>query len=108
MRPVVGVACMEREARAKARACFYLWGHFAARVNACPSVRARPEELLQQRAVFGLGFGVFGGDDDGGGDFAAGVEVRRGRGDQVGELAFSSRSMSSMVTPASHWGRSAV
>src|ERR1039458_6171606 len=31
--------------------------------------------LLQQRAVFGLGFGVFGGDDDGGGYFVIGVEV---------------------------------
>ena len=54
--------------------------------------------------------GIWGlrGDDDGGGYFVAGVEVRRGRDDQVGELAFSSRSMSSMVTPASHWWRSAV
>jgi hypothetical protein len=59
--------------------------------------------LLQQRTVFGLGFGVFGGDDDGGGYLVVGVEVRRGRGDQLPELAFRSRSMSSMVTPASHW-----
>ena len=63
---------------------------------------------MQQGAVFGLGFGVFGGDDDGGGDFVASAEVCRGRADQVAELAFSSRSMSSMVTPASHWWRSAV
>ena len=30
---------------------------------------------MQQGAVFGLGFGVFGGDDDGGGDLVVGVEV---------------------------------
>ena len=30
---------------------------------------------LQQRSVFGLGFGVFGGDGDGGGDFVVGVKV---------------------------------
>jgi hypothetical protein len=31
--------------------------------------------LLQERAVFGLGFGVFGGDDYGGGYFVGVVEV---------------------------------
>src|ERR1039457_6680141 len=32
-------------------------------------------QLLQQRTFFGLGFGVFGGDDYGGGYFVVGVEV---------------------------------
>src|ERR1035437_9775560 len=37
--------------------------------------RSERDSLLQQRAVFGLDFGVLGGDDYGGGYFVVGVEV---------------------------------
>ena len=39
-----------------------------------PNPKCDSEYLLQQRAVFGLDFGVFWGDDYGGGYFVVGVE----------------------------------
>jgi hypothetical protein len=36
-----------------------------------------PEKLLQKRSLFGLGFGFFGGDDDGGGYFVLVFEVEQ-------------------------------
>jgi hypothetical protein len=37
--------------------------------------KPRQKKLLQKRSLFGLGFGFFGGNDDGGGDFVLGFEV---------------------------------
>ena len=40
--------------------------------------RTKAERLLQQGTVFGLDFGVFWGDDYGGGYFVVGVEEGQG------------------------------